>query len=40
MRKRYLPLVLSLVALVATAITASASGKSPAYGGNAAARHR
>jgi hypothetical protein len=35
MRKRYLPLILSLVALVATAIAGSASGKSPAYGGNA-----
>ena len=37
MRKRYLILILSLVALAATAITTSASGKSPAYGGKAAA---
>ena len=37
MRKRYLPLILSLIALVVTATSASASGKSPAYGGKAAA---
>ena len=37
MRKRDLLLILSLIALATTAITASASGKSPAYGGKAAA---
>ena len=37
MRTRSLLLMLSLIALMATAITASASGKSPAYGGKAAA---
>ena len=37
MRKRYLPLILSLVALAVAATSASANGKSPAYGGKAAA---